>query len=102
MNKSGEVNNNDHIPPTVKLDNAKIHLDQVVEAYNVYFLNLVVGFNMEQANMNSAILFLKNLFPDGFPEVIAIPGAETEMICTIAALKKTRTLLIMMKYLKKF
>jgi hypothetical protein len=43
--------------------------------------------NIEQANIESAILLLNKSFPGGFPEMINIPIIETETICTIASLK---------------
>jgi hypothetical protein len=35
-------------------------------------------------------LFLRNLFPDGFPE-ITIPIPEAEIICTVASLKSNNS-----------
>jgi len=36
-------------------------------------------------------LFLRNLFPDGFPEMITAPIPEAEITCIIASLKSNNS-----------
>jgi len=36
-------------------------------------------------------LFLRNLFPDGFPETITVPISEAKITCTIASLKSNNS-----------
>jgi hypothetical protein len=55
-------------------------------AFNYYFLTLIDILNIQQTNINSAILFLNNWFPNGFLKMINIPITEDE-ICRINSLK---------------
>jgi hypothetical protein len=63
-----KVNNNSHTLAVFKLDDKNIHLDLAAEACNCS--NFVDKLNLKYGNIDSAILFLRNLFPDGFPEII--------------------------------
>jgi hypothetical protein len=73
-----KANNISHTPSVYKLDNKNIHLHLATEAFNNYS-NLVDRLNLNYANINSAILFLINLFPDGFPEMVTVPITEAEI-----------------------
>jgi hypothetical protein len=42
---------------------------------------------MDNVNIDSALAFLRNLFPDNVTQMIIIPITEAELICTIASLK---------------
>jgi hypothetical protein len=42
---------------------------------------------MEYANIDFAVSFHRNWFPDGFPEMKTLPITDPEIQCTIASLK---------------
>ena len=82
-----KLNNNSHTLSVFKVDNRNIHLDLAAEAFNNYHSNLVGKLNLKYANIDSAILFLRSLFPGDFHEIITVPITEAEITCTVASLK---------------
>jgi hypothetical protein len=85
--ETGKANSKVHTPSEFKLGNKTIHINQAAEAFNNFFLNVVEELNIEQANIESAILLLNKSFPNRFPEMINISITEIEIICTITSLK---------------
>jgi hypothetical protein len=81
------VNNNNHTLREFKLGNKNIHLGLAAEPFHKYILNLVNELNMEYANIDFAISFCGDWFPDGFPEMKTIPITDSEITSTIASLK---------------
>jgi hypothetical protein len=52
-----------HTPSLFKLNNTNIHIDQAAEASNKYFLNLVDSLKVNNADIDTAISLLRNLYP---------------------------------------
>jgi hypothetical protein len=57
-----------------------------VEAFSSYFLYVTDSLKTENMNVDSALLCLKNSFPEGFPVKLTIPTTGAELINTFTSL----------------
>jgi hypothetical protein len=83
-NESEKACSTEQAPLLFKFNNRNINS---AEAFNNYFLALIDTLNIQQTNTDSAILLLKNSFPNGFSEMINISVTEADIIHTITSLK---------------
>jgi hypothetical protein len=60
------------IPLILKNKNFNIHLHYVAETLISYFRNFIDSLKTENTGIDSAKLFLKNYFPQGFPIMLKI------------------------------
>jgi hypothetical protein len=51
--------------------------------FNKYYLNITDELRIRQANAQSSKSLYKEVFPQGFPEIINIPITESEVKYTI-------------------
>ena len=86
LNESEKRNTAEQLPFRLKNININIHLGYKVEAFSSYFLKLIDSLKTENMDINSAKLFLKSSFPEGFPVMLTIPTTEAELIDTVTAL----------------
>lgn len=85
-NESGKRTTAEQLPLTFKSNNINICLNYAVEALSSYFLNLIDSLKTENMDVDSAMLCLKNYFPEGFPLILTIPTTGAELINTITSL----------------
>jgi len=74
------------LPLTLESNNINTCLDYAVEALSNYFQNLIDSLKTENMDVDSAMLFLKNSFPEDFPVMLTIPTTGAELINTITSL----------------
>jgi len=77
-NESGKRTTAEQLPLILKSNNINICLDYAVEALSNYFQNLIDSLKMENMDVDSAMLCLKNSFPEGFPVMLTIPTTGTK------------------------
>ena len=85
-NESGKRTTAEQLPLTLKSNNINICLDYAVEALSNYFQYLIDSLKTENMDVDSAMLCLKNYFPEGFPVMLTIPTSGAELINTITSL----------------
>lgn len=84
-NEPGKVKNKNHTPLIFRSDNTFFQIDSAAEAFNDYFLNIVEKIDIEEVDINSALLSLNKLSRFSWYDNIFI--MEAEIICTFASLK---------------
>ena len=70
-----------------KNGNTEIYPGQAAEAFNKYFLTLIEGENRKNIYADSAISFLRNSYPNGFPNAVTFQITEVELVRIINSLK---------------
>ena len=86
-NEIGTASSKKFTQTEFKLGNKIIGTNQSAKIFNNYFNNSVDKLITQQPNTESATFSLRESFPYEFPQIINIPIAEAEVICTISSLK---------------
>jgi hypothetical protein len=62
----------------------------MIISVNTYRINFLVELITQQPKIYSAVFSVRESFLREFPQIINIPIAETEVICTAFSLKKMK------------
>jgi hypothetical protein len=74
------------MPASYKINNALVNPSQATDAFNNYFLSVIVRLNLTDVQAVSAISHLQRSYPNSFPVMVVVPVTEAELISIICSL----------------